>query len=217
MDRNYIERHLVVDRYVKGTLADTELAEFEERLVWDETLIEEVQLAEKLIEGLKGVQLAGELPASSGLFSRLAGYLATPQLAAAASFVLGIGVASVLLFPATPPTGGGTTTTIVALDVLRGSGGPTIDVDGAAWTVLLVETPPGDAAYRVTIVADGSGTDAVWQQSGLRPAFADSLSIGLPGRLLVDGQHLLSVERSAGDADNYTKIQDIPFVVRRID
>jgi len=40
MEQKYIGRHLVVDRYLQGTLSVGEVAEFEERLVWDHELID---------------------------------------------------------------------------------------------------------------------------------------------------------------------------------
>ncbi len=53
MDRNYMNLHLVVDRYLQGTLQDDEKTEFEERLLWDEELMDELDLAERLREGLR--------------------------------------------------------------------------------------------------------------------------------------------------------------------
>jgi len=48
MDKQYIRTHLVVDRYLQGALSAREVAEFEERLTWDEELLDELDLAEHL-------------------------------------------------------------------------------------------------------------------------------------------------------------------------
>ena len=57
MDRKYIERHLAVDRYLRGTLSEGEAAEFADRLAWDQQLIDELALSECLY-GLR--EAAGE-------------------------------------------------------------------------------------------------------------------------------------------------------------
>ena len=54
MDKKYIERHGMVDRYLQGTLPESEVAGFEERLTWDQELLDEVELAERLRAGLRG-------------------------------------------------------------------------------------------------------------------------------------------------------------------
>ena len=48
MEIDYIKSHMVIERYVQGKLTDDEDAEFEERLVWDQELQDEVELAETL-------------------------------------------------------------------------------------------------------------------------------------------------------------------------
>ena len=72
MDRNYINQHLLVDRYLNNSLDQAELDAFEERLVWDRELIDEVELAERLRDGLKRAATLREhatTPASGGLIA----------------------------------------------------------------------------------------------------------------------------------------------------
>ena len=93
MDTNYIDMHLLTDRYLQGTLADGEKAEFEERLVWDQELIDELDLAERLRDGLRESMANDRYtvsPGTAGMVGRLFDLLAVPQYAAVASFVLGV-------------------------------------------------------------------------------------------------------------------------------
>ena len=60
MDSNYIEQHLLIDRYLQGTLKEGENDAFEERMVWDKDLVDEVDLARQLREGLRAAATAPE-------------------------------------------------------------------------------------------------------------------------------------------------------------
>ena len=78
MDKAELQMMQLVDRYIAGQLDDEELVRFEERLVWDEALQDDVFLAEQLRKGLRALplevvesQLAGggpgpTTPSSSG-------------------------------------------------------------------------------------------------------------------------------------------------------
>lgn len=93
MDRKYIDTHLLTDRYLLGTLAEGELAEFEERLVWDQELMDEVELAEKLRYATRRAVVDDRYKVRSGggtVIGRLWNLLSVPQYAAAASFVLAV-------------------------------------------------------------------------------------------------------------------------------
>jgi len=93
MEQSYIDLHLVTDRYLRGSLSERELHEFEERLVWDTDLVSEVELAEQLRAGLQSAAKAGHLTASEpGFLSRL---WSVPVYAAAASFVVAVGLTSI--------------------------------------------------------------------------------------------------------------------------
>ena len=89
MDSNYLNMHLTVDRYLRDALTDVEKAAFEERLLWDNELIDEVDLAERLREGLQAAakEPDGE-PARPSLLDWLSSLFMVPQYAAAASFLL---------------------------------------------------------------------------------------------------------------------------------
>lgn len=222
MDRNYIERHLLVDRYIQGKLEGSEKDAFEERLVWDEALVDEVELAERLRDGLRDAAAVQARVAESpgfDLFATVSGLFATPQFAAAASFLLAVTLTTgILMSPfekssdrsATP----GSQTDIVPLFATRGDNAKSIAVDPGSWTVLLVEVTGDYPSYRATIRRDEPGTDPVWMQDGLVPTYPESLAIGMPGSALVPGRYVLAIEGAlAADAGDtvYEHVQDIPF------
>lgn len=228
MDRNYIEQHLLVDRYVQGNLDGSELDDFEERLVWDESLIDEVRLAEHLRDGLRQSSITRARDARSPGFDFVAmvsGILAVPGYAAAASFLLAVMLtAGVLMSPlvniggqaGTPALG----TDIVPLFATRGADEVEITVDPDHWTVLLVDVMGDYPAYRATIRKDEPGADPVLMQDGLMPTYPDSLAVGMPGSTLPAGRYLLTIEGTVpadnGDA-TYKLIQEIPFESRPAD
>jgi len=222
MDSNYIEQHLLIDRYLQGTLKEGEKDAFEERLVWDQELVDELDLAEHLREGLRAAATAREYvakPRGFNLAAMVAGMFAVPQYAAAASFVLAVMLTAGVLLNPFVNTGGsqGYTTAqteIVPLLAVRGASISTINVDENAWTVLLVDVMGNYASYRVTIRKDDPAAEPIWVQDGLTPTYLDALAISMPGDALDAGRYVLSLEGTTesdpGDK-KYEQIQDIPF------
>ena len=228
MDRTYIDMHLVVDRYLQGTLAEGEILEFEERLVWDKDLVDELDIAEKLREGLRESVAEDQYTASHGnhgIVARLSGVFSVPQYAAAASFVLAATLTAGVLLNSLTPGGGlqvnqGTPTEIVPLLAVRGDTAQTIYINDESWTVLLVDVMGSYDSYRVKIRQDESEATAFWTQDGLMPTYPDALAIGMPGSTLAAGRYVLSLEgvRDAGpDEKSYEHIQDIAFITALAD
>ena len=222
MDRKYIDMHLVADRYLQGTLAEGEKAEFEERLAWDQDLIDDLDLAERLRDGLQESFADDRYTASvdkTRTFARLSDLLAVPRYAAAASFLFAVTLtAGVFLNPLAPDNDiqviPSTPIDIVPLFASRGASDKTIVFNDKSWTVLLVDVMGNHVAYRVTIRDDESDSDPVWMQDEMLPTYPDSLAIGMPGDLLADGNYVLRVEgvrESATGEKTYEHVQDIPF------
>ena len=215
-----MDLHLVIDRYLQGTLTEGEIAEFEERLTWDQVVQDELDIAERLRDGLRA-SVAEEryIDRGTGFMSRLSGLMAVPQYAAAASFVLAVvATTGVFLNPVTLPgnvaNNQTTPTEIVPLFALRGNTAPPIRVNADAWTVLLVDVASPHESFRVTIRRDGTDVDAIWVQDGLPPTYPESLAIGMPGSLLAAGRFVLSLDgvRITGSGEKmYEHIQNIPF------
>ena len=226
MDRNYIEQHLLVDRYIQGKLEQSEQEAFEERLVWDPALVEEVELAEHLRSGLQDASAAQAARAPGfDLAAFVSGLFAVPQFAAAASFLLAVTLSvAVLTSPlvdlGSPSEVPELQTDIVPLFATRSEDAMAITVDSGAWTVLLVDVMGDYPAYRVTVHRDEAGSEPVWMQDGLQPTYPESLAVGMPGSALAAGRYVLTIEGAmvAGDGDTvYERVQDIPFETRPAD
>jgi hypothetical protein len=222
MDREYIDRYLLIDRYLQGALSNGEEAAFEERLAWDQDLIDEVDLAERLREGLQAAVADDQFTSNTGNFgivSRLTGLFAVPRYAAAASFLLAVILTSgVLLNPFTQddiePGGPVAVTEIVPIFAVRSDVGQTVAVNRDAWTVLLVDVVGSYDSYRVTVREDIPGAKPFLIQDGLLPTYPDALAVGMPGAALAGGPYVLSLEalQESGAGDKtYEHIQDIQF------
>lgn len=213
MNRNYIDRHLTIDRYLQGKLAEDEQAEFEERLVWDQDLLDELYLAEKLQEGLRSSDLTKvHVARDDARPGRLSRAMTMPRYAAAASFVLGVLVTS--LFTNNPDRGPGPggidakPTSVVPLMVLRSADVQTIPVNLGGLTVLMVDVPLTYTSYKVSIRREAAA-EPFWVQADLVPGYTDALAVGVPGKELAPAAYFLTVEGM--DGDDTTFIQEIAF------
>lgn len=224
MDRKYIDMHLLIERYLQGSLAEAEQVEFEERLVWDQELMDELSLAERMREGLKASAADvgySVTAAQAGPVNRLFGLLSVPQYAAAASFLLAVTLTTALfLSPLGPDSNSGdyaatpsavppdlspqlnatlsalqnVPTEIVPLFAVRGASPQAIVVNDASWVVLLVDVVASYDSYRVSVRKDESGAEPFWMQDGLSPTYPDALAVGLPGSSLPPGEYILSID-----------------------
>lgn len=222
MNRSYIDTHLVVDRYLQGELSEEETAEFEERLVWDSALVDEVDLATKLLEGLRAVLDRNESDGSGyrGALDRVVNLFQVPAYAAAASFMLAVGMSWVILSNNQPngetaPLDMALPTEIVPLFTTRGTDSSTMIVSEGSWTVILLDAPAGYDKFRVSIHPQDEQSPPVWSGEDLLPTYPDSLALSMPGSVLGEGDYVLLLDGIAVDADNFERIQTIPFVVAR--
>lgn len=219
MDRNYIHEHLLVDRYLRGALSKIENDAFEERLVWDTDLVDELDLAERLREGLReSVARERDAPSTRAFdfFEIISGLLAVPQYAAAASFLLAAVLTAALLNPfagterlsSTPAM----QTDIKQLFSVRGAAVLEFEVDANAWTVFSMDAMEACASYRVALHKVDDGAVAPRAQLELGPDADQVLAIGMPGKDLDAGNYVLSlegIESADGRTCNHT--EEIPF------
>jgi len=217
-----MDTHLVTDRYLQGNLTEGEKIEFEERLVWDQELIDELDLAERLRDGLRET-LADDRytvrPGPVSLVARLSDALAVPRYAAAASFLLAVTLSSgVLMSPMMTDRNGyefqAMPTEIIPLLVVRGSNVPQVIYSEDTTTVLLIDAIGTYASYRVTIRKDEPGIAPIWAQDRMLPTYLESLAVSMPGDLLTPGRYLLAVEGmqvSETGEQSFEHIQDIRF------
>jgi hypothetical protein len=199
MDSQYIEANSVIERYLADQLTEDERAEFEERLVWCEETRREVEVAERLAEGLRP---------HAGSRRRRPVWI-TPLLSAAASAVLAVGLT--LQFTGGPAEEmlGVTAASVVHLDPIRSSQQwPEIAVDYHSPWLTLVLYPEADnfSALHVTLEratgADTSGGPVShWQEvwSSTTPArSAESVAISVRSGLLTPGHYRVRMDGLEG-------------------
>jgi hypothetical protein len=202
MNREYISQHNVVERYLSGRLTEVELAAFEERCLWDHEVLDELEVAERLREGLLDL---GETQAPAAGRGPLARWLLSPQWAAAASVMLVVSLAITggLLFTQSPgPDAGFATARVYAIEMTRSAGEPAalVRVDPADQWVVLVIYPDLERHDRFQAGLYRAGeARAVWQAGDILPGTADSLAVTLPARLLEPGMYRLQVDGLPAD------------------
>jgi hypothetical protein len=215
MDREYISQHNVIERYLSGSLTEEELAAFEERCLWCQETLDELEVAERLREGLQDLN-PGQV--ATGGRGRIARLFLSPQWAAAASVLLAasLGVSGYLLSrdAATPP--GVATTQVYMIEATRGDDAPTFVVRVAPedrWVVLVMYPELGrHHAYRAELRRAGDQHPA-WQAGDIAaPRATGSLALTLPAAVLRPGDYRLEVTGMDGPAAGAT-VGEIAFRV----
>src|SRR5262245_23426824 len=87
MDRRQIRDEQVIERYLKGALTAAEEQEFEEAYLADPQLLEELELAERLRDGLKESSRTGVAVGRASPRRRWRDVVASPRYGIAASLV----------------------------------------------------------------------------------------------------------------------------------
>jgi hypothetical protein len=208
MDRQYIRDHQVVERYLTGTLTADEEQAFEEAYLGDSELLNKLQAAERLRDGLKQADAAGRL-ALARRRAPWSDWLASPGYAAAASVLLAVSLGfSTVLYRENRDlregglSSGSVATRFVALEATRGAGAITIpQPEQDEWTALLVDS--GTVAYdtyRGTLTRnDGSESQDIWSRGDLVPELGGTIVIGVPGRALRPGSYEARLEGRMSD------------------
>ena len=201
MDRQYIREHQVIERYLKGELTAEEEAEFEEAYVGDPDLLDEIELVERLQDGLKKLKASGGVAPRRGALLRA---FVTPQYAAAASMLLVVSlVASGTLYfenlalkRGQNLVANGAITRIVPLVGVRGGSEIVVEApDASELAVLLVD--PGFTRhdrYRAVVARrSGGASTEIWAVDGLAADYEEQLAITMPGRLLTPGDYEIAI------------------------
>jgi hypothetical protein len=222
MDRQYIRDHEVIERYLSGALTADEEQAFEEAYLGDSEILDQLQAAERLREGIKELDAAGRLGRPRPGWLR---GLGSPRYAAAASVLLAVSLGfSTVLYRenrdlregALSPTS--TITRFVALDSVRGGNVSTIrEPEDDEWTVLLVDAGPTEYdIYRAVLTRRvGEQSEEIWSRADLAPELGGSISIGVPGRVLRPGSYEARLEGRMNDwpADRFDEITRTPLTV----
>jgi len=218
--------HMIVDRYLQGTLQGDEKAEFEERLLWDEALMDEVDLADRLREGLRASakQPAREIE-SPGIVDWLRNLVYVPQYAAAASFVVAVALTATLFVSPVmnveqPRDINTAQTEIIPLFSTRSDDVQIVRVDQDGWAVLLINETGSHESYRVTISSDKGDAEPIWARDDLTATYLDSLAVTMPGSAFTLSDYLLTLEGVLIDDSgnrSYEHLLHIPFRVAPAD
>jgi hypothetical protein len=226
---------LMIERYLLGRMTDEEAASFEERFLASDELLNELEAAERLQQGLQTVAAVdradGRKEARDGERDA-AGVMSlfhSPRYAMAASFLLlvSLGVSSHLMRQNSllEATGSAPAAQVVELVSVRSMAGDPVNVldlgeETNSFTLML---DPGFEPYtrhRATVlrVQENGSPKLVWQVDGLQPGFEegyeDMLALNLPVSVLDEGIYEIQLEgfrdgSSAGDG--YQPIDSIRF------
>jgi len=193
MDRQYIRDNDVIERYLKGALAADEEQAFEEAYLGDAELLDQLQAAERLRDGIKELDSAGGLGRSRPRWQQM---LASPRYAMAATVLLAVslGFSSVLYNENQVLRGGGSQTPMitrfVALESVRGGNVPETAAPAQDELIVLL-LDAGIVAYdtyRAVITRrDGERSEEIWSRADLAPQLNGAIAVGLQGRMLRPG------------------------------
>jgi hypothetical protein len=208
MDRQYIRDHQVIERYLRGALTPDEEKGFEEAYLADPDLLEEIELVERLQQGLKSYAANPQRLRAGSTAPAWLRIMASPQYAAAASVLLAVSIvfSGVLyrenLSLRSTPALTAVATRTVPLFTLRGDGGnvvPAAERDGL--TILAVDPGvPEYDSYRATVTRTGPDeAGIVASLDGLRIGYLRTVDIGLPDRVLTSGDYAIELEGRMDD------------------
>lgn len=213
MSRDQTEVQDTIERYLRGDLSDNETIAFEERLVWDTDVQNELVLSQRLRDGMRAVAgtpvESSAPPATHEPTAKLFGFLYSPVYAAAASVLV---VVAALGWFATWITAHQSLTpaasaSVYSLDVLRSanerSDWPVVSTGSGNWVTLLVYpdlTVHRDVRAQLAL-ADGAQWRAVWQGDASAADSSDTFALTLPAKLLAAGAYRLQVIGLADGSD----------------
>jgi hypothetical protein len=208
MDRQYIRDNEVIERYLAGVLTPDEEQAFEEVYLGDPEILDQIEAAQRLRDGIKGLAATGRLERlrSPAPWRRI---LASPRYAAAASMLLAVsltfstvvyrenrtlredGVSATSMIPR-----------LVALESVRG--GNVISIPTPERDELIVlQLDAGLVAYDtyrgVLTRRDGEQSEEIWSRADLVQQPNETIWIGVRGRALPPGEYEVRLEGRMND------------------
>jgi|SRR5690606_7318854 len=203
MTRQDIERQLVIERYLQGKLTPSEEEAFEETYLGDPELVEQLELTERLRDGLGELALRGELPEPRPrrprAFFGSVPYAAAATVLLAASLVLSSALYVQNVELRDLVSGDVPAFRIEPLFATRGDAHVIARPDDGEWILLMVDPGSYDfETFRVTLRASQPFAAPILQTSGIEPGYEEALAVPVPGDRLAPGNYEVIVE---GDAD----------------
>lgn len=228
MHKADLEQQELADRYLRGELSEEEAERFEERFLSDPALLDELELTERLRQGLRDVAAIGTAHEPAREPERARSLLRTPQYAVAATALLLVSmtITSLLYHRVDELESRGALTEtgnvrLVPLMTVRGAGlldaGTRIEARADEQLVLLVDAGPVDySGYRVTLTRAGEADAPVWASADVTRGYQDLLALAVPGFRLRTGAYRLRVEgrrAAAPDGGDYELVTELRFEV----
>lgn len=206
MDKKYIIENLLIERYLEDTLSSEEREAFEEQFLSSAELLDELEAAERLGQGLHDVT-ALENAHVAEKASKAVSLLQSPYYAVAASFLLliSLGVSSSLLQKnatlSEMDSGWAVPSEIIPLVSVRGVAGSelnTLSLGDAPKRFVMMLDPGFEpySHYRATVYRlDPAEEPAVlWQVDRMLPGYEDMLALGMPSSVLSPGDFEIQLE-----------------------
>jgi hypothetical protein len=208
MDRQYIRDNAVVERYLQGRLTPAEEQAFEEAYLGDAALLEELEVATRLREGIKDSGAAG-LAVAPRKPSRWLALAGSPGYALAASLVAAVGLtaAGALYVENGSLRSGGTASVaasamrVLPLVSVRGSSAANVIFVPRAdeWTALLLDTGFSDYdRYRAVLLRRSDGAE-ILRIDDLTSTYEGFVALGLPATAFVPGEYEIRLEGGRRD------------------
>jgi hypothetical protein len=208
MDEKYIKENSLVERYLQDKLSTEEREAFEEQFLSSDGLLDELEAAERLQQGLQDLAALEKAHAPAKQGSRVMSMFQSPRYAMAASFLLliSLGVSSVLLRQNTRlaefDSARALATEIIPLLSVRGATGSgtlnTVQLGGSAQQFVMMLDPGFEtySHYRATVfLLDPPQEPAMlWQVDEMRPGYEEMLALSLPGPVLKPGDFEIQLE-----------------------
>lgn len=227
MDRQYIRDHGVIERYLRGALTADEEQAFEEAYLGDPDLLDEVQAAERLREGIKELGSTGRLEQlrAPAPWRR---WLVSPQYAVAASVLLAVSLGfSAMLYRENGVLRQddllqvSASMRLVTVETLRGGTPPPQSLSAPPpdeLTALQLDAVGYDT-YRGEFTRVGAQPETLWRRSDLVARSDGTVLIGpIPARALRPGNYeaRLDGRMNAWPAEQFEEVarRDVTVVPR---
>jgi len=207
MDEKYTKEDMLVERYLEGKLTAEQTASFEEQFLSSDELLNELEAAERLGQGLHDVSALENAHVTKKLTSNVVSLFQSPRYAMAASFMLlvSLSVSSVLLQKNAHlsefDSNQAVPSEIIPLVSVRGAAGNELNTlplgDTPKQFVLMLD--PGFepySHYRATVYRLDTDKEPamLWQVDEMLPGYEDMLALSLPSSVLSTGDYEIQLE-----------------------
>ena len=208
-----MNKNLLIERYLQGKLSDEKTASFEEQFLSSDELLDELESAEQLQQGLKDVVALERVHAPDKNqplerpVSSVVALFQSPHYAMAASFLLvvSLGVSSVLLqrnaHLSEFVSDRGVPTEIIQLVSVRGVSGTELNMlklgDTPKKFVMMLD-PGFDSFsyYRATVYRLNPAKEPtmLWQVDEMLVGYEEMLALSVPSSILSPGDYEIQLE-----------------------